>query len=273
MAGIERACWMAIPQRFRSGEHPLPAPWEEVFGPLRRGSIDDLVVIGQCGQSLDARIATASGDSHYINGDAALDHLHRLRALVDAVVIGVGTAVADDPQLTVRRVSGPNPARVIIDLNGRLPPGARAMREDGARRIVLRAAGRTGTLPQGVETIALVPENGLLPPATVLRELARRGLRRILVEGGSQTLSHFLAARCLDRLHILVAPIFLGAGRPSISLPAVERIGEAARLSMRALSLDACELPGARGVASSDVLLDCDLSSQRAPIGRASMST
>ena len=65
------------------------------------------MVVGQIGQSLDGRIATATGHSQYINGAAGLAHLHRLRALVDAVVVGVGTAIADDPQLTVRRVAGP----------------------------------------------------------------------------------------------------------------------------------------------------------------------
>jgi riboflavin biosynthesis pyrimidine reductase len=69
-------------------------------------SVDGLMVVGQIGQSLDGRIATESGHSKYINGPAGLTHLHRLRALVDAVVIGVGTAIADDPQLTVRRVAG-----------------------------------------------------------------------------------------------------------------------------------------------------------------------
>ena len=78
------------------------------------------MVVGQIGQSLDGRIATESGHSKYINGPAGLTHLHRLRALVDAVVIGVGTAIADDPQLTVRRVSGQQPARVVIDPKGRL---------------------------------------------------------------------------------------------------------------------------------------------------------
>ena len=71
----------------------MPEPWEELFGPLRRGMVDDLVVVGQIGQSLDGRIATASGHSHYINGLDGLAHLHRLRALVDAVVIGIGTAL------------------------------------------------------------------------------------------------------------------------------------------------------------------------------------
>src|SRR5271165_4011516 len=116
--GLGHGCfWKAIPATFRSFESPLPQPWQDIFGPLRKGAVDDLVLVGQCGQSIDARIATPSGDSHYINGDAG--------------VIGVGTAIADNPQLTVRRVPGPNPARVIIDPNGRLPLNARVLTADG----------------------------------------------------------------------------------------------------------------------------------------------
>jgi riboflavin-specific deaminase-like protein len=270
--GADGGSWDAIAKTFRSSKRPLPQPWQGIFGPLRRGLIDELVVIGQCGQSIDARVATASGDSHYINGEAGLDHLHRLRALVDAVVIGVGTAVADDPQLTVRRVSGPDPARVIVDPNGRLPQTARVLNANVARRIVVTAAGCGRQLPAGVEVIALAPETDLLAPAAIIRELAERGLRRILIEGGTKTLSRFLAARCLDRLHILVAPILLGGGRPSISLPPLQRIGDAARLAMRVFSLDACAPAGAALDAHTDVLLDCDLSAQRIAIGRAKMS-
>jgi diaminohydroxyphosphoribosylaminopyrimidine deaminase/5-amino-6-(5-phosphoribosylamino)uracil reductase len=123
--------WAGVPATFRTPRGSLPPPWEDIFGPLRHGLIDDLAVVGQCGQSIDGRIATPTGHSHYINGEAGLAHLHRLRALVDAVVIGVGTAIADDPQLTVRRVEGPSPARVIVDPNGRLPTTARALAADG----------------------------------------------------------------------------------------------------------------------------------------------
>jgi diaminohydroxyphosphoribosylaminopyrimidine deaminase / 5-amino-6-(5-phosphoribosylamino)uracil reductase len=272
---LEGDSWTAIPNSFRRAESPLPQPWHDIFGPLRRGMVDELVVVGQCGQSIDARIATPSGDSHYINGAAGLDHLHRLRALVDAVVIGVGTAIADDPQLTVRRVCGPNPARVIIDPQGRLPLQARVLAGDGIRKLVVMSAGTARQLPAGVETIALAPDVGRLAPAAIIRELAARGFRRILIEGGAETLSRFLAAHCLDRLHILVAPIILGGGRPSISLPPLDRVGEAARLPMRALSLDPSGPDGALVGANrpADILLDCDLTAQRAPIGRAKMST
>src|SRR5262249_52876807 len=125
---VDSDAWEAVPAAFRA-DTPLPPGWAEVFGPLRAGAIDDLMVMGQLGQSLDGRIATNSGHSQYINCDAGLDHLHRLRSLMDAVVIGVGTALADNPQLTVRRVVGPNPARVILDPHGRLQPDARVLRD------------------------------------------------------------------------------------------------------------------------------------------------
>ena len=125
--------WAPVPKTFRSDDGSLPQPWEDIFGPLRKGAIDDLVLVGQCGQSIDARVATLTGHSHYINSEAGLAHLHRLRALVDAVLIGVGTAIADDPQLTVRRVEGPNPARIVVDPNGRLPSSARVLAADPDR--------------------------------------------------------------------------------------------------------------------------------------------
>ena len=223
--------------------------------------IDDLVLVGQCGQSIDARVATNTGHSHYINGEGGLAHLHRLRALVDAVVIGVGTAILDDPLLTVRRVEGPSPARVIVDPGGRLPADARVLASDGIRRLVVTAAGTAPRLPDGVEIVAVASDNGHLPPTAIVAALAARGLRRILIEGGAETVSRFLAARCLDRLHILVAPIILGTGRSSLSLPAIERVDEAVRAPIRA------------HVLGSDVLLDCDLSAQRVPIGLAKKST
>jgi diaminohydroxyphosphoribosylaminopyrimidine deaminase / 5-amino-6-(5-phosphoribosylamino)uracil reductase len=253
--------WDAIPKAFRDAETPLPQPWADIFGPLRHGRIDDLVLVGQCGQSIDARIATPSGHSHYINGDGGLDHLHRLRALVDAVVIGVGTAVLDDPQLTVRRVSGPSPARVIIDPNGRLPHGARVLQADGVRKLVVSSSPHLAQLPADVEIVAIAAtDKGQLAPAAIVSALAERGFRRILVEGGAETVSSFLAAGCLDRLHVLVAPIILGSGRASLTLPPLQRVADAIRAPMRVHLL------------GPDILLDCDLSGQRVPIGRAKMS-
>jgi riboflavin-specific deaminase-like protein len=239
---------------------PLPAPWEELFGPLRSGGMDGLVTVGQIGQSLDGRVATESGHSHYINGAEGLAHLHRLRALVDAVTIGIGTALADDPLLTVRRVSGPQPARVVIDPSGRLPADARLLARDGVRRLVMTGAGVRPPLPPDVEIVELPRTEGQIAPAAILAALAERGLRRVLVEGGADTVSRFLAAGCLDRLHVMVAPIILGSGRAGFTLPPIERADQALRAPMHVHRL------------GDDVLFDCDLSAQRVPVGRANAS-
>ena len=119
--------WAEVPHRIRAGEI-LPEPWEGLFGTLRSPPpAAGCVTVGQIGQSLDGRIATLSGHSRYINGSQGLCHLHRLRALVDAVVVGVGTALADDPQLTVRHVGGPSPARIVVDPRGRIAPDRKSV--------------------------------------------------------------------------------------------------------------------------------------------------
>src|SRR5437868_13150431 len=181
--------WAGVPDAFRASTEPLPEPWEALFGPLRQGQPGEMVVVGQIGQSLDGRVATETGHSHYINGPAGLAHLHRLRALVDAVVIGVGTALADDPQLTVRRVAGPQPARVVIDARGRLSAGAKMLARDGVRRLVVTGAGAKPPLPSDIEIVGIAKTDGQIAPAAILSALAERGLRRVLIEGGADTVS------------------------------------------------------------------------------------
>jgi riboflavin-specific deaminase-like protein len=258
--GFDARSWAAVPQTFRS-KGTLSTPWREIFASLRDGMVDHLVVVGQFGQSIDARIATAAGHSHYINGAAGLAHLHRLRALVDAVVVGAGTAVADDPQLTVRRVAGPNPARVVIDPNGRLPPTAKVLADDGIRRLVLTGTRTRLALPHGVEIVRLPRTGGQIAPAAMLAALAARGFRRILIEGGADTVSRFIAAGCLDRLHVVIAPIIIGAGPSSITLPPIKLLDHALRAPMRSHIL------------GDEVLLDCDLTAQRIAVGVAKKST
>lgn len=259
-AGLKET-WAEFTASFRSPAHPLPSPWKDVFGPLRRGSVDELMVVGQIGQSLDGRIATATGHSHYINGPAGITHLHRLRSLVDAVLVGVGTAVNDNPQLTVRRVEGPHPARVVIDPNGRLHANAKVFACDGVRRILITAEKTLCSPPTDVEIVALPLTGDCIAPSTILAALAARGMRRILIEGGAHTVSRFLAAGCLDRLHVTVAPIIFGSGQAGFNLPPVERADQALRAPMRIYQLD------------DEVLFDCDLSAQRVPVGRAKTST
>jgi riboflavin-specific deaminase-like protein len=223
--------------------------------------VDDCLIVGQLGQSLDGRVATESGHSKYINGPAGLVHLHRLRSLVDVVVVGVGTAIADDPQLTVRRVSGPQPARVVIDPKGRLCAHARMFADDGVRRFLITEERTRCTAPAGVEVIILPKIDGQFAPSAILAALAGCGMRRMLIEGGADTISRFLVAGCLDRLHVMVAPIILGNGGPGIVLPSLDRADRAPRMPVRLHKID------------DDVLFDCDLSAQRVALGIAKKST
>jgi riboflavin-specific deaminase-like protein len=253
--------WEDFSHVFRREHQPLPQAWADVFGPLRQGTVDDLVIVGQIGQSLDGRVATESGHSKYINGPAGLAHLHRLRALVDAVVVGVGTAIADNPQLTVRRVPGPQPARVVIDPKGRLGAEARLFADNGVRRLLITGQGTCCRPPCGVEIVTLPMANGQFAPSAILAALAGYGMRRILIEGGADTVSRFITAGCLDRLHVMVAPIILGAGGPGLILPALDRADQAPRMPVRVHKFE------------DDVLFDCDLSAQRVALGVAKKST
>lgn len=223
------------------------ATYAEILAAVTDARPDRPFVVAQLGQSLDGRIATPTGESRWINRDAALDHVHRLRAAVDAVVVGIGTALADDPLLNVRRVAGRNPARVVIDPSGRLPAGARCLAEDGARRLVVRAG--AGQVPDGVEVIRIAREGGAMAPRAIVDALYARGLRRLLLEGGATTVSQFIDARVVDRLHVLVAPAILGSGKTGLSLAPITRLDQALRPATRVHVL-----------ADGDVLFDCDLS-------------
>lgn len=208
-------------------------------------------VLAQLGQSLDGRIATPTGDSRYINTDSALDHLHAIRARVDAVVVGIGTVLADDPQLNVRRLPGRNPARVIIDPNCRLPASAQCLREDGARRIVI---GPARPQPDGVEIVDLPrtlspnASAGRIAPRSMVKALYDLGLRRLLIEGGASTISAFIDDGCVDRLHLLVGRVIIGSGKTGLDLAPITRLTEARRPRTTTYILH-----------DGDVLFDCDL--------------
>lgn len=222
------------------------APLHDPIAPIRAAPANRPFVVAQLGQSLDGRIATPSGESRWINGAAALDHVHRLRANVDAVVVGVGTAISDDPLLTVRRTSGRHPARVVIDPNGRLPACAKCLNDDGTRRVLIRRNGHGAT--SGAEVL-LMPDAGQhLCPRAISERLFAMGLKKILVEGGARTVSAFIDADAVDRLHVLVAPMLLGSGTSGLSLAPIGRLAEARRPETTAHVLS-----------GGEVLFDCNL--------------
>jgi diaminohydroxyphosphoribosylaminopyrimidine deaminase/5-amino-6-(5-phosphoribosylamino)uracil reductase len=219
-------------------------PLWSLYAPVAEGRGEDPFVIGQLGQSLDGRVATATGKSRYINGPEAIRHLHRLRALVDAVVVGVGTVIADDPQLSVREVQGPCPARVVIDPHFRMPDCARMLGDGAAPILAVQCEDR----PRGVGVEPLVVGRGAagIAPADIVAALHARGFRRILVEGGATTVSAFLAAGALHRLHLSIAPIVIGSGPVGLNLPPIDGLDDALRPGAIAHQL------------GEDVVFDCD---------------
>jgi riboflavin-specific deaminase-like protein len=230
------------------GVDPLPpSPFRAIFEPLRQSGMNNMLVLAQIGQTLDGRIATVTGQSKYINGQDGLIHLHRLRALVDAVVIGVETAITDDPLLTVRLVKGQNPARVVIDPKGRLASTAKVWKQDGIRKIWITSENQIVVPPPEVENITLPLQEDRIDPKHLLQRLVQTGISRVLVEGGAKTVSRFLQAKCLDHLHLIVSPIVMGSGRPSFELPPVLHMDQATRINT------------STHILGMDVLFDCNL--------------
>jgi len=210
-------------------------------------------IVAQIGQSLDGRVATVAGDSADISGPDGLAHLHRMRALVDAVIIGVKTALHDDPRLTVRLVPGRDPARVVIDPSGRLSDDARLLAEDGARRIVIQTVDRPR--PAGVEVIRLPGEKWIAPEAMIMA-LRDRGLHHLLIEGGAITIAGFLEADALTRLHVAVAPLLIGAGPQGLTTRPARRLAQARRPETQVYGL------------GSDVVFDCLFGLRAPPFAR-----
>lgn len=193
----------------------------DLYLPICSATTTRPIVLGHLGQSLDGFIATHAGESQWVTGEENLLHLHRLRALCDAVVVGAGTVAADNPELTTRLVPGPNPLRVVLDPMRRLTEHYRVFQDESAE--TLHVCGRSFMRPDerrfGCATMAGVEDTpDGLDLAEVVRLLRERGCARIFVEGGGVTVSKFLEANLLDRLHLAVAPLLIGDGRPAIRL-------------------------------------------------------
>jgi diaminohydroxyphosphoribosylaminopyrimidine deaminase / 5-amino-6-(5-phosphoribosylamino)uracil reductase len=235
----------------------------DLYLPICSATAAQPITVGHLGQSLDGFIATHAGESRWVTGQENILHLHRLRALCDAVVVGAGTVAVDDPQLTTRLVSGPNPLRVVLDPGRRLGDHHRVFNDDEAETLYVcaRSLTRPGERQFGRATVVGLPESEVDRPqggtavavpesvdvAALIRLLRARGCSRIFVEGGGVTVSMFLEANQLDRLQMAIAPLIIGDGRPAIRLPAREVLGDCQRPRYRVFRM------------GGDVLFDCDL--------------
>jgi diaminohydroxyphosphoribosylaminopyrimidine deaminase/5-amino-6-(5-phosphoribosylamino)uracil reductase len=211
--------------------------------------------------SLDGRIAAASGDSRWISSEESRQLVHRWRREADVVMVGASTVIADDPRLTCRIEGGRDPVRIIIDQRLRSPAGARVFRQrSAAPTIIATSAAKAPSVSRryggSIAAIAAPIMGDGLALAEVMRELARRGWSKVLIEGGARLAGSALRARLVDRVAFFIAPRIIGCGLPSIE-------GLLARTVREAIKLDnLTAMP-----VGADWLLEADVSQRRAGLG------
>ena len=226
------------------------APLVELYLPVCSAIKTRPITVGHLGQSLDGFIATHAGESQYVTGEENIVHLHRMRALSDAVVVGAGTVAADDPLLTTRHVPGPSPLRVVLDPTRRLADHYRLFNDEWGTTLYVCArsqARREETHFGRAQLVAVDDSESGIDVAAVLRLLRQRGCSRVFVEGGGVTVSAFLDANLLDRLHVAIAPLIIGNGRPAIRLPPRTALSDCHRPRYRVFRM------------GGDVLFDCEV--------------
>jgi len=222
----------------------------DLYLPICSATAARPIAVGHLGQSLDGFIAMHTGESQFVTGHQNILHLHRMRALCDIVIVGAGTVAADNPQLTTRLVSGPNPLRVVFDPSRRLASEYRIFNDDAAPTVyactgTLVGAGETRI--GGASILGLEAGSAGDQVVELLNTLRKQGGRRIFVEGGGVTVSAFLEADLLDRLHMAIAPLIIGDGRPAIRLPPRATLSDCHRPRYRVFRM------------GGDVLFDCEL--------------
>ncbi len=221
----------------------------DLYLPLALAHPHQPITIAHLGQSLDGRIATVNGVSRYVTGPDNLTHLHRLRALCDAILVGAATVECDDPQLTTRRVTGPNPVRVVLDPQRRLATDRGLFHDQAAPTLLACAEDRMDAPAPGFAELLGLPMNGAtFNLRALVQRLRARKLFGLFIEGGGLTVSGFLEQGRLDRLHLTIAPLIIGSGRLGLQLPPIAELSAALRPRHR------CYVMG------EDLLFDCQLS-------------
>jgi diaminohydroxyphosphoribosylaminopyrimidine deaminase/5-amino-6-(5-phosphoribosylamino)uracil reductase len=211
-----------------------------LHGMRQAASDGHLFVTVHFAQSIDGRIATQSGDSQWIGNKANLMHAHRLRAVHDGILVGANTVRRDRPNLTVRLCEGPDPVRIIL-------AGRHSISEESLKRLNgetptwILCTGATEMQPVGgVEWVALPgsPSAQIVGVPEIVQCLKARGVHSLMIEGGSFTVSQFLAGGEVNELEIHVAPIVMGSGISSLRLPEIDRLSEAPQFKVRQYMLD-----------------------------------
>ena len=193
-------------------------------------------VIAKWATTLDGRIATPSGDSKWITGEVARRHVHRVRNRVDAILVGIGTALKDDPLLTCRLPGGRRPRRIVLDSRARLPLDSQLVRTVPEAEVILVSTslapkGRVRDLRDaGVRTLTVRTRKGVCSLRDLARKLGEMQITNLMVEGGAETLASFFAEGLVDRAMVYVAPKIIGDGPAPVSGLALGKMADAIQL-------------------------------------------
>jgi diaminohydroxyphosphoribosylaminopyrimidine deaminase/5-amino-6-(5-phosphoribosylamino)uracil reductase len=192
----------------------------------------------KCAVSLDGKIATSTGESQWITGETSRQRVHQLRHEHDAVLVGIETVLADDPQLSVRLEGRwKQPARVVLDSRGRIPLDAKVLQSRDASTRVFVAT--TANMPQakrqalqnvGAEVIQTEARDGRVDLPQLWKNLSEHGICSVLIEGGAQVAGAALASGTVDKVQFFIAPLLLGEGRSALESWNVTELGTAPRL-------------------------------------------
>ena len=194
-------------------------------------------------QTLDGRIATAGGDSRWVSSEAFRKRAHKLRAINDAILVGIDTVLADNPQLMVRLVRGRNPARVILDSRLRMPLDAEIIKTGKAAPVII------ATTPQadgekvsrlrelGIEVMVVQPDaSGEIDLKALLQALGGRNISSLLVEGGARVITSFLRQKLADKAIVAIAPKILGKGTDAVGELDIARMSQALKMAFTRIS-------------------------------------
>jgi diaminohydroxyphosphoribosylaminopyrimidine deaminase / 5-amino-6-(5-phosphoribosylamino)uracil reductase len=190
-------------------------------------------VIAKWAMTLDGKIATRSGDSKWISCAASRRPVHELRGRMDAIVVGIGTVLADDPLLTARPPGPRTATRVVLDTQGRLPRACRLARSAADAPLLVATGGATSP----GETLVLPVVSGRVSVPALLEELGRRRMTNVLVEGGAEVLGSFFDAGAVDEVWAFIAPVVIGGPRAAVAGQGVALLADAWQLADRTVEI------------------------------------